>query len=191
MCIGIKANKELIGNLMIYIANYCGVLYQTKLLKLLYLIDERAVERTGVPITWLEYEAWEMGLVTKDVYYSKNAYENKFDKYVSFKRTEDNKYRVIPVKEFDNGEFTAQELEIIDEVLRDYGKKKADALVSLTHKPGSLWSKTVKENNIHFNSTNHVSDAVLDFKEIISGDNSKLTAYYSAMESIIYRKELI
>ena len=36
-------------------------LYSTKLIKLLYIIDEKSVLSTGTPISWLTYYVYKMG----------------------------------------------------------------------------------------------------------------------------------
>ncbi|HEY5570416.1 MAG TPA: type II toxin-antitoxin system antitoxin SocA domain-containing protein, partial [Bacteroidales bacterium] len=61
MCIGIQVNKDKIGNLIVLLATRLKPLYHTKLIKLLYLIDEEAVKEDGVPVTWLEYKVWQFG----------------------------------------------------------------------------------------------------------------------------------
>ncbi len=97
MCIGIKANKELIGNLMILLAERCKPLYHTKLLKLLFLIDEESMRRTATPITWLNYKAWQFGPVNEDVFMSKIEGCNKFDKYVKFTFVDEKRCIVKPI----------------------------------------------------------------------------------------------
>ena len=62
MCLGIKVNKDKIGNLMVYLSERISPIYHTQLIKLLYLIDEEAVKDDGVPVTWLDYKAWQYGL---------------------------------------------------------------------------------------------------------------------------------
>ena len=85
----IAINRDLVGNLMIYLATECKPLYHTKLIKLLYLIDEESTRRNGSPLTWLSYKAWKLGPVSQEVYYSKNASENRFAGYVRFVHKKD------------------------------------------------------------------------------------------------------
>ena len=63
MCLGMYTNRNLIGNILILLSTRCKPLYHTKLLKLLYLIDEEATKRTGTPLTWLSYNVWQFGPV--------------------------------------------------------------------------------------------------------------------------------
>jgi uncharacterized phage-associated protein len=184
MCIGLQANKELIGNIMVLIANRCKPLYHTKLLKLLYLIDEEATIRTGAPVTWLTYNAWQYGPVSEDVYYSKVTGHNKFSKFVKFEHIGENKYIVKPVVEFDDAEFSDFDLNVINDVLEKYGHMNTKKLVGITHTAGSLWEKTVKRSNIRFSESNKTSDTGIDFAELIENDGLKKTVYYATMENI-------
>jgi len=184
MCIGLQANKELIGQLMVLIANRYKPLYHTKLLKLLYIIDEESTIRTGAPITWLTYHAWRYGPVAEDVYHSKQVGYNKFNQYVKFVHAGENKCIVKPVAGFSDAEFTDTDLNIIHEVLEKYGHLSTKELVGITHADGSLWDRTVKRANIHFSENNKTSDVSLDFVELIQNDGFKKTVYYTTMENI-------
>jgi len=188
MCLGMTVNKDLIGNLIIYIVDYCKnismPLYQTKLLKLLYLIDEESVRQNGTPITWLEYDVWQKGPVPSDIYLSKFPNLNKVDEYVSFEERS-NKYLVVKKKEFNDGSFSEVDLDIIEKVLHVYGGKTSDELIEITHKPGSLWSKVVEEKNIKFSQENHTSDESIDFLQLIAADDKfKRFNYWAARECL-------
>lgn len=178
---GIKINKALVGNLMVWLATECRPLYHTKLLKLLYLIDEEATRRYGSPITWLTYKAWKFGPVSQDVFYSKNPKENRFEGYVRFVHKKD-AVLVEPVAVFDDSEFSDLDLEVMRDVVNVYGKMSSDDLISITHAENSLWRKTVDENGIRFCKENNTSDIDIDFSELIDHDGMKKTVFYSALE---------
>src|SRR5665647_534738 len=137
MCLGMTVNKDLIGNLIIYIADYCKEystpLYHTKLLKLLYFVDEESVRQTGTPITWLDYEVWQKGPVSSEVYFSKLPGTNMFDKYVDFLERS-KKYLVVKKKSFDDNNFSEMDLDIINKVLAEYGSKNSEELIDISHK---------------------------------------------------------
>lgn len=183
MCVGLYVNKRLIGNLMVYLANKTKVIYHTKLLKLIYLIDERSTIETGAPITWLEYKVWNLGPVSEDIYFSKNKGYNKFSEYVQFCE-KNNGYIVKPIADFDISVFSEQDLNVINYILDKYGKMDSDKLVKITHKKGSLWSKEKEKNNIKFSKENRTSDYVINFVDLIDNDPFKKTIYYSTLENI-------
>jgi uncharacterized phage-associated protein len=188
MCIGIRTNKELIGNLMILLANACKPLYHTKLLKLLYLIDEESVKRTGVPITWLNYKAWMHGPVTEDVYYSKIKGHNKFSDYVSFNDMANGSCIIKPVAQFDDGEFSDLDLQVINDILKLYGGKTARQLVDLTHQPDSLYDIAKKKHGIEFSEDNCTSEIEIDFQQLLDSDSRKAEFNYALenMKTKIY-----
>lgn len=183
MDIGIKVNKELIGNLMILLAERCKPLYHTKLLKLLFLIDEESMKKTGVPITWLDYKVWQLGPVADDVFFSKLPGYNKFSEYVSFNHLGDGSCIIKSIATFDDGEFCDLDLEIINSVIDKYGNKSSKELVELTHQEGSIYDTTKKKYGVEFSGANRTSDIEIDFKELLD-NTSKKAAYQYALESM-------
>ena len=177
----IAINRDLVGNLMIYLATECKPLYHTKLIKLLYLIDEESTRRNVSPLTWLSYKAWKLGPVSQEVYYSKNASENRFAGYVRFVHKKD-AVLVEPVAVFDDSEFSDLDLEVMRDVVNVYGKMSSDDLIAITHAENSLWRKTVDENGIRFCKENNTSDIDIDFSELIDHDGMKKTVFFSALE---------
>lgn len=184
MNIGMNANKELIGNLIVLLADRCKPLYHTKLLKLLYLIDEEAVKRSGCPITWLDYKIWQLGPVAEDVYFSKFEGTNKFAEFVSFDRAGENKVIIRSKVPFNDGEFSDYDLEIIEEVLNVFGGKSSNELVSVTHASGSLWSEAKERAKLHFSDENKTSDVLIDFQELVECDSYKKNCYQEAREGL-------
>ena len=191
MCVGMKVNKDLIGNITIFLAEKCEPLYHTKLLKLLYLIDEESTKKTGAPITWLTYNAWQLGPVSEDVYFSKQSGYNKLSGFVRFENTKDNKFIIKPIARFDNSELTGQDMDIINSVISKYGHLTTRELVDITHTKGSLWDITKKRVGIQFSSDNKTSDVTLDFSELLGNDGFKKTIYYSTLENIELQSTLV
>lgn len=183
MCIGIRYNKELIGNLMILLAVSCKPLYHTKLLKLLYLIDEESVKRTGAPITWLNYKVWVHGPVTEDVFYSKLKGYNKFSDYVEFSIVDNGSCIIKPAADFDDGEFSDIDLDIIHDVIEKYGSKTSRQLVEQTHRVDSLYDTTKKKYGIEFSEANCTSDIDIDFQQLLTTDAQK-AEYQYALENM-------
>lgn len=157
----------------------------------MFFIDQEATKIKGTPITWLDYKAWQFGPVSPELFYSKNKGFNKFSNFVNFDSTgTSNACMVKPIKSFDNSEFSDWDLEIIEDVLKKYGKLNTDELVQLTHEEGSLWDKAVKESKIRFSTDNKTSDISLDFLELIDDDNYKKSIYYSTLENLELKSTL-
>lgn len=181
---GMNVNKELIGNLMVLLAERCKPLYHTKLLKLLYLIDEEAVKRSGCPITWLDYKVWQLGPVAEDVYFSKFEGTNKFAEFVRFEQVGENRLIIRSKIPFNDGEFSDYDLEIIEEVLKVYGDKSYNELVGVTHASGSLWSEAKERAKLHFSDENKTSDILIDLQELVECDSLKKNCYQETKESL-------
>ncbi|MEG1950941.1 MAG: Panacea domain-containing protein [Odoribacter sp.] len=184
MNIGMNVNKELIGNLIVLLAERCKPLYHTKLLKLLYLIDEESVKRSGCPITWLDYKVWQLGPVAEDVYFSKFEGTNKFAEFISFEAVGENRIVIRPKVVFDDGEFSDYDLEIIEEVVKIYGCKNSKALVEVTHTNGSLWCRAKEKAKLHFSEENKTSDVLIDLQKLVDNDNDKKCCYKEMKENL-------
>lgn len=187
--LGVQGNKELVGNLIILLAKKCAPLYHTKLIKLLYLIDEEAIRERGIPITWLDYKVWQYGPVDPAVFYIRN-----FSEYISSETTisiDGNAATTIisPKKEFDDDEFSEYDLEIIEKTLVKYQNKTANELVNITHKVGSPWDLTKKENDLDFSIAN-ISDVSIDMSRIVKNDPVKYANYKEAYEGMSFMSVL-
>ena len=187
--LGVQGNKELVGNLIILLAKKCAPLYHTKLIKLLYLIDEEAIRERGIPITWLDYKVWQYGPVDPAVFYIRN-----FSEYISSETTtsiDGNAATTIisPKKEFDDDEFSEYDLEIIEKTLVKYQNKTTNELVNITHKVGSPWDLTKKENDLDFSIAN-ISDVSIDMSRIVKNDPVKYANYKEAYEGMSFMSVL-
>ncbi len=143
---------EITGNILVYIASQVQPLYITKLLKLIYLIDEHSVSKTGVPITWLDYKAWQFGPVPpflfNDVSFNNLHY---FSPFISVTYEETNGIKELRIKtqaHFDEGIFSINQLKIIESVIKTFKNFSTSKLIEYLHKEGSLWHTIVKERNL-------------------------------------------
>lgn len=98
-----------------------------KLNKLLYYAQGAFLARTGRPLFSNQIEAWDYGPVVPEVYH---------------------RYKVCgknPIasgdEEIDSSRFSAEEMEALFDVMREFGRYTGSALVSLTHKAGTPWRK--------------------------------------------------
>ena len=181
MCMGIEVNKEKIGNLLIYLADRLSPLYHTKLIKLLYLIDECAVKECGVPVTWLDYKVWQYGPVSPDIY-EIHYKDNCFSEFVNCEHTA--RGRIIrPKKKFSNDEFSEYELELIDCVIEKYKYANAEDIIEELHGENTLWSIIKNENNIEFDSEiAKISNYSIDLSLLVRDDEWKMDNYACAQD---------
>jgi uncharacterized phage-associated protein len=188
MSLGIQVNKDKIGNLIVLLADRLKPLYHSKLIMLLYLIDEEAVKDGGIPITWLDYKVWQYGPVALETYFIQEE-PNIFDSYIEKSKKTDATI-IKPRVSFDDSEFSDYDLEIIERVITKFGHMTSKDLVKLTHKEGTLWDIAKKENHINFDASNTTSDYSLDFTRIISDDELKLSNFKGAKETMMFRAQI-
>lgn len=184
--LGLLVNKDKVGNLMVYLSSKIRPLHQTKLIKLLYFIDEFAVKENGIPVTWLDYNVWEKGPVAPETYFVKNNPENHiFSEYITIKKRDENSVEIKPAKKFDDSMFSDYELEVIDKVILELGSKNAHDLIDLSHQEGSLWDIVKKRNNIDFSNCK-TTNYPLDLSELVREDPDKYFNYQEARDMMLF-----
>ncbi|PNE24779.1 hypothetical protein BHU16_05190 [Tannerella sp. oral taxon 808] len=177
-----------LGNTAVYLSARIPDLSKTKFLKLLYLLDERSILETGFPFLNLQYKVWKLGPVAQPVFVDLSSESTMLAPYVhnELYRTNDNdRQRIVPNRPFCDDEFSAYDIELMDRVISEYGKMTAKELVNATHRPGSLWYETARENGVlealekeGVNST----DYVIDMGRLVAGDPYKREKYESYRE---------
>ena len=170
MCKFSESTKQKLGNAIVYIAHHTTSLSKTKLLKLLYLMEERMALKYHVPFIGIPYEVWQAGPVAKDVFIdlSDGPYLLKSFVVTEFK---DGGTFIKPIADFDDNEFSECEIEMMDEVLKKYGNMTASDLVSETHKKGTLWYRTAARTGVLESFNKHEcnnSDQLIDFTEAMT-----------------------
>ncbi|MES2331800.1 MAG: Panacea domain-containing protein [Bacteroidota bacterium] len=193
-----------IGNLLNYLSTRIPNLSMTKTLKLLYLIDETAYERTGVPVTWLDYKVWEMGPVAEELYNElkfdqsliQNGEKISLESFIETQKKEstdgNTQIYISPKGKYELGEFSAFEKELIDNIIDRFGFYTANKLIDLLHEENTLWHKSVSNHNLQLNFKVYgkKSNHSIDFSELIKEDPIKQMAAQSAFESMQLQEEL-
>ncbi len=183
MSFGSTVNMEKNGALLAYIAEKNPGIHLRKLLKMVYLIDEKFMEKRGFPLTWFNYLAWEKGPVAPEVYAVK---EGAFSNYVKCQKNKEGKNIVTPVLLHDYlidkqmEAYSLYEKEIIDSVIDAYSGKTADELTSITHQGDSLWTRIVDEQKVVF--VNGKSDVEIPLTRLNEGNEEKTAIYEEALD---------
>ena len=182
MSFGYTVNKEKNGVLLAYLAERIPNVTLRKLLKLVYLTDEKFTIERGFPLTWFNYFAWKKGPVAPDVYDVKNG---SFADFVQCHRNSNDKYEVSPVggalTEDRLNLYSRYEMNMIDEIISKYGSMSADELTDITHLENTLWSKVVNENKLTFSDSGR-SDCEIHLNRLIEGDEEKEEVFEDALE---------
>lgn len=163
--------RNKLGNAVVYIAANTHALSKTKLLKLLFLMEEYAVKKYHTPFLGLSYEVWQAGPVVKDVFIDLSEQPVLLKDFVTTE-TENNATYITPLTVFCDDEFSDDDIDVMEAILKRFGDKTATELVNYTHRPGSAWYKVVSKENLleAFQSgLMNSSPFTIDFSEELSG----------------------
>ncbi len=167
MCKLTNSDIGKLGNTVIYIASHTNNLSKTKLLKLLYFMEEYSVRRFQTPFLGLPFEVWQAGPVIKDVFIDLSETPVLLDGYVAKQIKGDATY-ILPIKNFCDDEFSDNDLVVMQKVIEKYGDKSATDLVGLTHQKGTLWYKVATQKQLlplFENKKMNNSDYTIDFSD--------------------------
>lgn len=171
MCKFSSDMKAKLGNTIAYIVSNVSNPSKTKILKILYLMEEEMVRRHGVPFLCLPFEVWKMGPVQKDVFVDLSDGGTMLEDYVEQEYRDGSMVFKSKVA-FDEDEFSDAELSMMKDIVSLYGKKSAAQLVAYLHKKESLWYKTAAENGLiddFKKGLRNNSPFCIDFRSLISG----------------------
>ena len=172
-----------IGNTIIYLTEHIQPLYKTKLLKLLYLLDEFLVKK---------YQVWQAGPVCSDIYSELDEKPNLLEDYISLTFDESGT-RVNAKRKFVDGEFSDNEISMLQLVVDKYKYTPAPDLVALTHRESSPWYKAAQANGLLelFDTKRaNTSNCKVDLTDLIRGDTFKeqrykdFQEYYNTVKSL-------
>ena len=137
-----KEQIDKIGNTIIYFSQHMGDLTKTKILKILFLVEEASIKKTGQPFIGIDFQLWKLGPVAKDIFIDLSSDESPslLKDYIS---RDPNDNKVFQAKAaFNNDEFSANDIKLMDIIVEFVKNKPAAYLVKHTHGTSSLWRKS-------------------------------------------------
>ena len=150
----IDREKEKMIQAMIFFIKKTRHCYKLKLFKLLYFLDFRHFKQTGRSVTGLEYFAWPMGPVPRELCEKlKNQAELKDffkfipESYFDSDFSNDKAVRIVPKAPFDKTLFSKRELRIMKELADIYRSLKSKDMTAISHDKKEPWHKVFKEEN--------------------------------------------
>lgn len=176
---------EKIGNTIVYLTSNMANVSKTKLLKLVYILDEISIKRSGIPFLNLEYKVWKFGPVANDLFVEFSSSPSILKDFISSKIVDGNTY-IVPKKDFSNDEFSANELELLKFVVEKFKDATTEELISLTHRENSPWyNAAVKNSVLEALEAEKISntDIIIDLSELVEYDERKKSIYSDYIES--------
>lgn len=174
---------ERIGNVILFFTEKIQPLYKTKLLKLIYLLDELSIFRNGIPILGLDYKVWQAGPVNSDLYEELNQ-PYLLDSFITLLQNEQG-IKVIAKKKFSDEEFSEMEIILLKEIVNRYKNTPAERLVEITHRKSAPWYIIALENNLLDAFTEkkiNTTDIPVDLTLLIKDDPQKMAMYKENIE---------
>lgn len=175
---------EKIGHTVIYLSQKIAPLSKTKLLKLLYILDEISIKKSGLPFVNLKYKVWKFGPVSEEIFIDLSSETTLLSKYIKNTNNE-GVSEICPKIEFSDDEFSDNDIELMNFVIEKYGNASAKELVSYTHRVNSPWYNTAKENAVldllekeEINNT----ELLIDMSTLIAHDPRKMEIYTEYLE---------
>ena len=136
-----RSQIEKLGNAIIYLSSNIPDLNKTKLLKLLYLIEEISIKKYGFPFFNIRFDVWKLGPVSKDVYLELSDTPDLLHMFIEVGKTTDTTF-IRHKKNFNDDEFSDNDMNILAYVITHFKNATANYLVSLTHQKHSAWHQT-------------------------------------------------
>ncbi|WP_343632455.1 Panacea domain-containing protein [Roseateles sp.] len=139
-------NRHRLINAVLFFAKntkYCG---KIKLFKLLYLLDFEHFRQTGKSVTGYDYQAWKFGPVPVELMEEWEQLDPDLAQVVHIVPEPVIDFVRQTVKanegsEFDDTEFTARQLRIMNELSARYRDTKSDKMIDVTHAQNGAWDK--------------------------------------------------
>lgn len=187
-----KEQIDKLGNAIIFLCERVGQVSKTKLLKLIYLIEETSVKKYGVPFFNIRFDAWHLGPVARDLYVEITGETFLLDRYLD-KVNDNGTINVIAKQVFSDDEFSDNELKLMEQIANTFKYSTAEELVNLTHREHSPWHQTVVEHGLLEAFEKKLatsSDAEIDLSRIVAGDEEKLKRYQGYKEFMVESRSL-
>jgi uncharacterized phage-associated protein len=165
---------------------------KTKLLKLIYLIEETSVKKYGVPFFNIRFDAWHLGPVARVLYLEITGETFLLDRYID-KKVVDGTNNVVSKQAFSDDEFNDNEIKLMEQIATTFKYTPAEDLVKLTHREHSPWHRTAVEHGLLEAFEQKLatsSNAEIDLSRILSGDEEKLKRYQGYKEFIAESRSL-
>ena len=181
-----------IGNSIIYLSQGVNELSKTKILKLLFLLEEASIKKYGYPFFGVDFQLWVRGPVLNDVFIDlSDEKPTMLKEYI--KKSEFDDRLFIANGDFCDDEFSDNDIAVMDIIIKFARHKNASDFVDFTHGDISLWKKSAIKYGVleeleeeKIKSTNYNIDFSLLFE-----DNPFLKDKYdNSIENLEFIKHL-
>lgn len=180
-----------IGNTIIYLSQHITDLSKTKILKILYLLEEASIKKYGCPFFGIDFQLWKHGPVAKDIFIDLSDTPNLLRDYV--KRSNDHSASFEGLREFSDDEFSDNDIEILDAIIGFVKDKNASYLVNHTHGANSLWRQSaIQEGVLELleQDLKNSTESLVNFSLLFTEKSFLSEKYEAAKENLEFSRHL-
>ena len=143
-----KEQIDKIGNTIVYLSGHMKDLTKTKILKVLYLLEEASIKTTGHPFVGLNFQLWRLGPVAKDIFIDLSSEESPtlLQEYIVRDDINDKVFKART--SFNDDEFSSNDIKLMDIIIDFVKDKPASYLVKHTHGANSLWRRSALQYGV-------------------------------------------
>jgi uncharacterized phage-associated protein len=183
----IKNNEKKLINAIKYFAENTNMCGKTKLFKLLYFLDFKHYMLTARSVTGLQYYAWKLGPVPRELFQTIDTPNPSFKEELAFtQRKLPSGKRMLSIKvkrEFESSIFSKRELKLLETLAVEYKDTTADDMVEATHLENHPWDKIYNQKRkrlakIPYDMAIRTSEAELI--SVMSKENQEVHSNYNA-----------
>ena len=178
-----KEQVDKLGNAIRFLTE-AGPLSKTKLLKLIYLLEEISVKKHGIPFFNFRFDTWKFGPVIPDIFIEFSTSPSILKGYIDRVSEHDN-CNIKGIGEFSDDEFSQNDLNILSYVNEFYKDKDTTELINLTHRENSPWYIAATRNNVYELLNSELinkTDFPVDILSLVNHDPIKKSIYMDYLE---------
>ena len=173
-----RSQIDRLGNAIVYLITHIPDVNKTKLLALLYLIEEINIKKYYFPFFNIRFDVWKLGPVSKDIYLELSDMPDLLHGFIDLDKSSDTPL-IRPKKVFDDGEFSDNDIRILEYAVAHFGDAPTAYLVNMTNQKHSAWYQTALKNGLlgYFKSGQlTTTDVEIDFSILLNDEHKK--AFY-------------
>jgi len=175
-----------LGNAIVYLSDNINKISKTKLLKLIYILDEISIKKSGIPFFNLNYKVWKFGPVSSELFVEFSSSPSFLKSFFERKNDLDGHSYIVSLKKFEDDEFTENEIKLLEFVTNHFKGSTTEDLISYTHRENSPWYNAAKNNSVLEDLTKeniNTTDFEVNMKELVEYDSRKTSIYENYLET--------
>lgn len=170
-----------ITNAIVYLAQCLPNIPHTKLLMLLYILEEQSVVRYGLPFLGLRYKLWACGPVAEPIHLTLLGEVETYSEKISIKDG-----KVSTTATFSDDEFSDNEIQMMDELIKAYGNQSLQQLSDYVRREQSSWYALAEQKKLlYLFQTRQIiaTNYYIDFSTLLTDDPIKKGTYNHHLKS--------